>query len=222
MEAGQGLAASLFVGIDVQMRRACPYCVLDAAGQFVQAGWLDRHDAPAHLRSLVERLQLRGKVAVGIDAPRTPLETPRRWSFSGGQWHESPRMGGAGRHCEVVVSALRLANPQWTGLAVAAPAWMKLGFSLYSVLEGEATVYEVFPSASYAQFAGGGSMLASVPLDQLRPGPKDMLDALVSAVTVREFVQGRGCEVGGGDGLGTIILPRSHGSPHHPSLQWPG
>ena len=31
------------------------------------------------------------------------------------------------------------------------------------------------------------------------PGPKDMLDAWVAAATVREFVEGRGIEVGGGD-----------------------
>ena len=35
-----------------------------------------------------------------------------------------------------------------------------------------------------------------------------MLDAWVAAATVREFVAGNGAEVGGGDGLGTIILPR--------------
>jgi hypothetical protein len=35
-----------------------------------------------------------------------------------------------------------------------------------------------------------------------------MLDAWVAAATVMEFVEGRGTEVGGGDGLGTIILPR--------------
>jgi hypothetical protein len=29
----------------------------------------------------------------------------------------------------------------------------------------------------------------------------------VGAFVVREFVEGRGCEVGGGDGLSTIILP---------------
>ena len=38
-------------------------------------------------------------------------------------------------------------------------------------------------------------------------GPKDMLDACVSAITVYEFIHGRGSEVGDGDGLGTIILP---------------
>jgi hypothetical protein len=30
----------------------------------------------------------------------------------------------------------------------------------------------------------------------------------LAATTVREFVEGRGTEVGGGDGLGMIILPR--------------
>jgi len=35
-----------------------------------------------------------------------------------------------------------------------------------------------------------------------------MIDARVAAVSVREFVEGRGTEVGGGDGLGTKILPR--------------
>lgn len=35
-----------------------------------------------------------------------------------------------------------------------------------------------------------------------------MLDAWVAAATVREFHGGRGIEVGGGDGLGAIILPR--------------
>mgnify|MGYP005849327221 CR=1 FL=1 len=39
-------------------------------------------------------------------------------------------------------------------------------------------------------------------------GVKDMLDASVAAITVFEFVKGHGCEVGGGDGLGTILLPR--------------
>ena len=38
-------------------------------------------------------------------------------------------------------------------------------------------------------------------------GPKDMVDACISAMTVYEFVHGRGTEVGNGDGLGSIILP---------------
>ena len=35
-----------------------------------------------------------------------------------------------------------------------------------------------------------------------------MLDACIAAVTIREFLNGRGCEVGNADGLGSIVLPR--------------
>ena len=35
-----------------------------------------------------------------------------------------------------------------------------------------------------------------------------MLDARVAAVTVREFIKGRGEQIGDLDGLGTIVLPR--------------
>jgi hypothetical protein len=49
-----------------------------------------------------------------------------------------------------------------------------------------------------------------------------MLDAMVAASTVREFVEGRGVEVGGGDGLGTIILPRPLPDPViNEVLDWP-
>jgi hypothetical protein len=55
-----------------------------------------------------------------------------------------------------------------------------------------------------------------------KPGPKDMLDAWVAAATVREFVEGKGTEVGGGDGLGTIILPRPLPEPVIGEvLEWP-
>lgn len=36
-----------------------------------------------------------------------------------------------------------------------------------------------------------------------------MLDASVGAITVYELINGRGCEVGGEDGLGTIVVPGS-------------
>ena len=35
-----------------------------------------------------------------------------------------------------------------------------------------------------------------------------MIDAFVSSVTVREFIRGKGTEVGNGDNLGSIVLPR--------------
>ena len=49
-----------------------------------------------------------------------------------------------------------------------------------------------------------------------------MLDALVAAASVRELVKERGAEVGGGDGLGTIILPRPLPQPVIKEvLEWP-
>ena len=54
------------------------------------------------------------------------------------------------------------------------------------------------------------------------PGPKDMLNAWVAAATVREFEEGRGAEVGGGESLGTIILPRPLPEPVIDEvLRWP-
>jgi len=49
-----------------------------------------------------------------------------------------------------------------------------------------------------------------------------MLDAWVAAATVREFVTGNGTDVDGGDGLGTIILPRPLPNPIiNAVLDWP-
>ena len=39
-----------------------------------------------------------------------------------------------------------------------------------------------------------------MPLSGFLPGPKDMLDAVVAALTGKEFPAGRGQEIGGGDG----------------------
>jgi hypothetical protein len=86
---------------------------------------------------------------------------------------------------------------------------MQLGFALFAAIAKRAPVYEVFPSASYAVLERVAPLRIGVPLKDFAKGPKDMLDAYVAAATVREYIQGRGCAVGGGDGLGTIILPRS-------------
>ena len=65
----------------------------------------------------------------------------------------------------------------------------------------------MFPTASYALLQGNTDIRIDADFSACSPGPKDMLDAWVAAATVREFVEGRGSEVGGGDGFGTIILP---------------
>ena len=85
---------------------------------------------------------------------------------------------------------------------------MRLGFDLFKAFDAAGfRTHEVFPSASYEQLADE-TLKFEMSTAGLRPRPKDMLDAYVAAVTVAEFAQGRGCEVGGGDGLGTIVLPR--------------
>jgi predicted nuclease with RNAse H fold len=85
---------------------------------------------------------------------------------------------------------------------------MQLGFRLYESLEGLAVVHEVFPTASYTLLQGNTDVRIDADFSACSPGPKDMLDAWVAGATVREFEEGRETEIGGGDGLGTIILPR--------------
>jgi hypothetical protein len=219
----------LFFGIDVQAAaRGCAYAVVDCAGEPVDAGWVSGSawDVVTSLDARVQRLaESRGAPpAVGIDAPRMYLPTPRKWYWdrSGLRWRaRRPTDLGNGRHCEVVIAAHRLANPQWTPHRPPFPDWMQLGFALFAAIGKRAPVYEVFPSASYTVLEGVAPLRIGARLNDFAPGPKDMLDAYVAAATVREYIQGRGCAVGGGDGLGTIILPRPILKPIATVLRWP-
>jgi hypothetical protein len=214
----------LFVGVDIQTARPCPYAILDEKGIAIDADWLDGK-SPEHtvsgLRTVLSRLG-RERAVVGIDAPRCPLPSPRQWYWHGKKWvRRGIKEAGSGRHCEVVVAAHRLANPQWTPCRGPFQDWMQLGFDLFQELGTEFTVHEVFPTTSYTMLKDDPSVQISLRLGDLPPHPKDMLDAYVAAATVREFVQGRGCEVGGGDGLGTIILPRPLQNPITDVIGWP-
>jgi predicted nuclease with RNAse H fold len=212
-----------YVGIDIQTRRDCCYALINETGKLEKSGWFS--DPISDAEGLIKELQSSSQVAVGIDAPRMPLTSKRQWYWEGNKrrWSRRGNQKGNGRHCEIVISAHRLANPQWTPLAEAAPEWMKLGFQLFSALEGLVTVYEVFPTASYALLQGKTDIRIDADFSACQPGPKDMLDAWVAAVTVKEFVGGRGIEVGGGDSLGTIILPRPlPESVIYEVIHWPG
>ncbi|MEO7997051.1 MAG: hypothetical protein ABI852_06375 [Gemmatimonadaceae bacterium] len=244
------LAPQYFVGVDVQMSRACSYFVFDADGAFVDSGWLAEKEATrqprttgkiaaikrgapvltteSDLRRIIDELAQGdlSRVAVGIDAPRRPLLVPRTHSYSAKRgWVPFGADDlASGRHCEVAISVLKLGTPQWTPLERNAKDWMKLGFRLFESLADLHHVYEVFPSASYAQLEHASERaLTTMDLRVLRPGPKDMVDAMAAAYTAREFVQGRGCEVGGRDGLGSIILPRplSEEDAAHAVLEYP-
>ena len=212
-----------FIGIDIQVRRDCCYAVVNPNGTLIDSGWFCSPESEATL--LAQKWAKSGRVYVGLDAPRMPLETPREWYWhrSRSRWDKRGAQKGYGRHCEVVISAHRLANPQWTPIRGKVPEWMKLGFRLYSALEDIATVYEVFPSASYALLQGNIDVRVNTDFAAFKPGPKDMLDALIAAATMREFIEAGGMEVGGGDGMGTIVLPRPLPEPFIEEVMvWPG
>jgi predicted nuclease with RNAse H fold len=217
---------SVFVGIDVQKKRPCAVAAIDADGCPVEQNWFRTpEDIVNFLKHDIVRNPINTQIAaVGIDAPRQGLLSPREWYWDGKRrdWRgRGPKDKGSGRHCEAVLKAAGLANPQWTPLVSAAQAWMQLGFRLFRDMSSHWPVHEVFPTASYAQVAKAGAVI-TVDLKVFATGPKDMLDAYVSAWTVREYTAKRGASVGGGDGLGAIVLPCPLLSPSPKLLVWPG
>jgi predicted nuclease with RNAse H fold len=213
---------SIFIGIDIAEKRGCALAALDASGRAVGSGWSECNTRDVVTE--VRRLAGSGPAPIGIDAPRMPAREARAWYWEGGKgWRaRRPAEKGWGRHCEVVISAMTLANPQWTPPGDAAPGWMRFGFSLFEALRDCGDVVEVFPSASYTMLNAFDTPRLDLPLRDFARGPKDMLDAYIGALTAREFATGRGCEVGGGDGLGTIVLPCPLEKSPPALLSWPG
>ena len=232
------LPPQLFIGVDVQLSRGCPAVAIDRAGRFICTSWLDVQvgapdgphvDLAQRLRGFVLGLSDHHdcRVVVGVDAPRAPLRAHRPYYWDGtrgGRWRAA-RAGdrGLGRHCEIVVSALSLGRPQWTPLVTYPPDWMALGFACFDALTAlgpRVLTHEVFPSASYRLFDDRAPRV-EVSLAGFSRGPKDMLDAYCAAATVREHALGRGWEAGGGDGLGSIVLPGPKRSPESFVHRWP-
>ena len=208
-----------YVGIDVGRKRGSAVAVIDETARVVETGWIEPDaDLASTLHDLVDRFD---RPAFGIDGPRMPLPAPREWYWQRSGWSRRIDQEGWGRHCEVVVSAHRLARPQWTPLESAAPEWMQVGFEMFRILEPVAPAHEVFPSAAYTLLDRDPSARLDLSLAGFRRSPKDVLDATVAALVVRELAHGRGCEVGGGDGLGTIALPRPIPSPIEAVCIWP-
>jgi predicted nuclease with RNAse H fold len=219
-----------FMGIDVQTRRKCPYSVLNRENICVLSGWLEGNSKKELFENLTEIIDdleknVTKSIAIGIDAPRAPLTVPRQhfWNRNRNSWrnrNEGER--GYGRHCEVILKSLNIANPQWTPTEDNCPTWMQLGFALFSCFKDREGVFEVFPTASYSIFKGRTNPKVTIDFANFSTGPKDMIDAFVSAITVLEYSEGRGCAVGGGDGLGSIILPGPLPVDNsHPILRWP-
>jgi predicted nuclease with RNAse H fold len=223
------LENQFFMGIDVQKRRDCAYMVLDNQASCISSGWLEGKSNEEICEALIRVIKNIGdngigNIAIGIDAPRAPLISLRKYFWRRNDWRRREREYGYGRHCEVILKALNLANPQWTPIKEKCHSWMKLGFAIFSCLANmkKIEVFEVFPTASYAILKDRTKPKVTIDFSKFFPGPKDMLDACVSAVTVQEYVHGRGCEVGGGDGLGKIILPGPlKVEDTHRVLSWP-
>lgn len=215
----------IFIGVDVQTARGVTWAAINDDHVSVGAGLLatgPMEEVTASLLDAIQPLSADAPLHVGIDAPRMPL--PRGRTVT---WHARrgwvPCEPSRGRHCELVVRSAGIANPQWTPAADdRIPEWMRLGFALFAACEAAGhRTHEVFPSASY-YLLGATSARLTVDLGAFHLAPKDILDAYVAAYTVAEFAAGRGCEVGGADGLGTIVLPRPIRRDIAPGLlQWP-
>ncbi len=201
----------------MQIERGLAFCVLTRDADFHCSGWIDVHtfEQAAHdLRDVFWDVCAGdvSRLSIGLDAPRMPLPSPRRffWDKKNDAWrNKRPSEKGYGRHCEVMIKALNLGNIQWTPTLENAPEWMKLGFSLFEGLTDFENVYEVFPSAAYRMLNLDIGTRMNIPLANFQRGPKDMLDAGAAALSVLEYERGVGMEIGGGDGLGTIVLPRN-------------
>jgi len=217
------MAMRTFIGVDISEDRGCALAAIDESGRAIASDWSDCKvdDVVRAVRRLAFG---RGDLTIGVDAPRMPSEKSRAWYWDRKTlgWQPSlPGDRGWGRHCEVVISVMKLANPQWTPLVEAAPPWMRFGFSLYRALQALGDVLEVFPSASYRQLAELDGPRVNLSFRAFARGPKDMLDAYVGAVTALEYKKGNGSEVGGGDGLGSIVLPRPVVAAPAALLVWP-
>lgn len=198
-----------FVGIDVQTARGSCYYVIDNYKKYVDSGWI-KDNIPQTLRKILLKISNNSfeKIAIGIDAPRMPLKKFRKRNFNKekNQW-ELTKDKKVGRECEVIIKSFNIGNPQWTQTLKNSPDWMRLGYSIFEELNDFPYLYEVFPSASYKMLEND-ELKFELCLRNFSKGIKDMLDASVAAITVYEFINGRGCEVGGEDNLGTIVLPR--------------
>jgi predicted nuclease with RNAse H fold len=208
-----------YIGVDIQSARDCPYVVLDSSSCLLQSGWIPTSDLM--VEDIKDICKKYSDAKIGLDCPRKPLPLPRNWYWVRGNWVARTNQVGSGRHCEVIIKANNIANPQWTPLIDTAPDWMRIGFRMFEEFQKYNEVYEVFPSASYFLLEKTPEVKATLSFEHFKPGPKDMLDAAIAAVTVKEFNERRGVEVGGGDGLGTIILPRPIPNPKAGVSVWP-
>jgi predicted nuclease with RNAse H fold len=198
---------ALLVGVDVQGDELIVAFRRD--GRFMPPARVVATAVEVRDRALELRQDAQERVVVAIDAPRRYLTTPRlRRLNKAGVWVAANLP--AGRHCEIIVRRLGLANPQWTPPATQPIPWITLGQQVFTVCEAAGfTAIECFPRASYTRFGQMDNIDFDIPSRMFAHSrlAHDILDACVAALTADLFVAGQATDLGGGDGYGTIVVP---------------
>ena len=105
------------IGMDVSHQRGCACAVLDRTeSRILETIWLRSGSEVKDVNELAARYP---SATFALDAPRMVRPTKRDsyWSNKGGWRRRKPGESGRGRHCEVVIKACEIANPQWTPIA---------------------------------------------------------------------------------------------------------
>ncbi len=209
---------TLLVGVDVQGDELIVAFRRD--GEFLPPARVVVSADEVRDHALQLRQDKQEKVVVAIDAPRRYLTAPRQWRLdNAGAWADADLPSG--RHCEVVVRRLGLANPQWTPPATQPIPWVTLGQQVFAACDAAGfTTIECFPTASYTRFGQMDGVELNIPGRMFAHSrlAHDILDSCVAAMTADLFLAGNATELGGGDGYGTIVVP---GVLHVPFAPWP-
>lgn len=198
---------ALLIGVDVQGSELIAAFRRD--GVFIPPAQVVVSAAEVLEHALRMRQDQQEQVVIAIDAPRRYLNSRRQWRLNRpGVWIAADLPGG--RHCEIVVRRLGLANPQWTPPASQPIPWITLGQQVFTAFEQSGfTAIECFPTASYTRLGQMDNQVINIPGRMFAHSrlAHDVLDACIAALTADFFVARSATELGGGDGYGTIVVP---------------
>jgi len=198
---------ALFIGVDVQGDELIVAFRRD--GAFLPPARVVATAVEVRDYALQHRQDAHEQVVVAIDAPRYYLTGIRFWCLNdAGVWVGTDL--NSGRHCEILVRRLGLANPQWTPNVNQPIPWITLGQQVFTTCDAEGfTTIECFPTASYTRFGQMNNIDLNIPGGMFAYNrlAHDILDACVAALTAELFMVGNATELGGGDGYGTIVVP---------------
>jgi predicted nuclease with RNAse H fold len=199
---------ALFVGVDVQGDKLI--VAFRRNGEFLPPARVELHAERVLNEALRLRQNKKEPVVAAVDAPRFYLNGARQCRLNKANIWENANLQG-GRHCEVIVRKLGLANPQWTPQAHAPSEWICLGQKVFKAFEDTGLkAIECFPTASYARLGKMPGTALNVPGEMFahcRGLAHDVLDSCVAALTTDLFAARNATELGGGDGYGTIVIP---------------